>query len=108
MPEIINKLRKSGSGGCFGRSGAFLEPCRAGLAAEAQKCTPEVAKLAQLGGILEVKLEPKSQKKLIKKLLIFWLFFEAPLETKMVPKSLQNRSRNRFQDAFQGAWKRKW
>ena len=92
----------------MGDLGAFLEPCRAGLAAEAQKCTPEVAKLAQLGGILEIKLEPKSQKKSIKNLLNFWLFFEALLETKMGPKSLQNGSRNRVQDAFQGAWKRKW
>ena len=92
----------------MGGLGAFLEPCRAGLAAEAQKCTPEVAKLAQLGGILEVKLGLTSQKKSMEKLIIFWLFFEALLEAKMVPKSLQNGSRNRLQDAFQGAWKRKW
>ena len=92
----------------MGGLGAFLEPCRAGLAAEAQKCTPEVPKLAQLGGILEVKLGLKSQKKSIENLSNFWLFFEALLEAKMAPKSLQNGSRNRLQDAFQGAWKRKW
>ena len=92
----------------MGGLGAFLEPCRAGLAAEAQKCTPEVPKLAQLGGILEVKLGLKSQKKSSENLLNVLLFFEALLEAKMAQKSLQNRSRNRFQDAFQGAWKRKW
>ena len=92
----------------MGGLGAFLEPCRAGLAAEAQKCTPEVAKLAQLGGILEVKLELKSQKKSIDFFNFFWMFFEALLEAKMAPKSLQNGSRNRLQDAFPGAWKRKW
>ena len=55
----------------MGGLGAFLEPCRAGLAAEAQKCTPEVAKLAQLGGILEVKLGLKSQKKIDRKFIKF-------------------------------------
>ena len=63
--------KKMGLEGVLGGLGAFLEPCRAGLAAEAQKCTPEVAKLPQLGGILEVKLEPKSQKKSLKKRLNF-------------------------------------
>ena len=65
MPKIVKKLRKSGLEGVLGGLGAFLEPCRVGLAAEAQKYTPEVAKLPQLGGILEIKLEPKSQKKSI-------------------------------------------
>ena len=88
----------------MGGLGAFLEPCRAGLAAEAQKCTPEVPKLFQFGGILEVKLGLKSQKKK----LFFLLFFEPLLETKIAPKSHQNGSQNRLQDAFQGAWKRKW
>ena len=91
----------------MGGLGAFLEPCRAGLAAEAQKCTPEVPKLVQFGRILEVKLGLKS----LKKSLIFfnfWLFFEPLLETKIAPKSHQNGSQNRLQDAFQGAWKRKW
>ena len=55
----------------MGGLGAFLEPCRTGLAAEAQKCTPEVPKLAQLGGILEVKLGLKSQKKSIENVLNF-------------------------------------
>ena len=60
MPKIVKNWENQGLEGVLGGLGAFLEPCRAGLAAEAQKCTPEVAKLAQLGGILEVKLEPKS------------------------------------------------
>ena len=55
----------------MGGLGAFLEPCRAGLAAEAQKCTPEVPKFVQFGGILEVKLGQKSQKKLINELDVF-------------------------------------
>ena len=54
--------------GVLGGLGAFLEPCRAGLAAEAQKCTPEVPKLVQFGRILEVKLGLKSQKKSVEKL----------------------------------------
>ena len=94
--------------GVLGGLGAFLELCRAGLAAEAQKCTPEVPKLVQFGRILEVKLGLKSQKKSIENLLNFWLFFELLLETKIPPKSHQNGDQNRFQDAFQGAWKRKW
>ena len=57
----------------MGGLGAFLEPCRAGLAAEVEKCTPEVTKNAQSGGNLEAKLMPKSTKKLLKKkkLVIF-------------------------------------
>ena len=62
MPKIVKNWENRGLEGVLGGLGAFLEPCRAGLAAEAQKCTPEVAKLAQLGGILEVKLGLKSQK----------------------------------------------
>ena len=108
IPEIVKNWENRGLEGVLGGLGAFLEPCRAGLAAEAQKCTPEVPKLAQLGGILEVKLGLKSQKKTIGNLWICWLFFEALLEAKMALKRFQNASRNRFQDAFQGAWKRKW
>ena len=66
MPKIVKNLENRGLEGVLGGLGAFLEPCRAGLAAEAQKCTPEVAKLAQFGGILEVKLGLKSQKNQLK------------------------------------------
>ena len=62
----------------MGGLGAFLEPCRAGLAAEAQKCTPEVPKLDQLGGILEVRLELKSQK-IDPKFVKFWVVFRSSL-----------------------------
>ena len=78
----------------MGGLGAFLEPCRAGLAAEAQKCTPEVPKLVQLGGILGVKLGTKSFYKSIKHWLNVWFFFEALLEAKVAPKSLQNGCQN--------------
>ena len=50
----------------MGGLGAFLEPCRAGLAAEAEKCTPKVTKNAQFGGNLEAKLAPKSTKQSLK------------------------------------------
>ena len=68
IPNIVKNWENRGLEGVLGGLGAFLEPCRAGLAAEAQKCTPEVPKLAQLGGILEVKLGLKSQKKWIENL----------------------------------------
>ena len=74
----------------MGGLGAFLEPCRAGLAAEAQKCTPEVAKLAQLGGILEVKLGLKSQTKNDQKIAKCLVLFRSSLGgengTKITPK----------------------
>ena len=94
--------------GALGGLGACLEPCWPGLAAEARKCTPDVAKVVQFGANLGVKLEPKSFKKSIKNSLIFVFFFGALLEAKLAPKPLQNGGRNRLQDAFQGAWKRKW
>ena len=50
----------------MGGLGAFLEPCRAGLAAEVEKCTPEVTTNARFGGTLEAKLTPKSTKKSLK------------------------------------------
>ena len=49
--------------GVLGGLGAFLEPCRAGLAAEVEKYTPEVTKNTQFGGNLDAKLRPKSAKK---------------------------------------------
>ena len=87
---------------------AFKEPCRAGLAAEAEKCTPKVTKNAQFGGNLEAKLKPKSTKKSIKIGSKFLFFFEALLEAKTVPKSLQNGTQDRLEDAFQRARKLKW
>ena len=56
--------------------GAFLEPCRAGLAAEAEKCTPKVTKNAQFGGNLEAKLRPKSTNKLTKWIHVFCYFLK--------------------------------
>ena len=94
--------------GALGGLGPCLELCWPGLAAEARKCTPDVAKVVQFGANLGVKLEPKSFKKSIKNYLIFVFFFGALLEAKLAPKPLQNGGRNRLQDAFQGAWKRKW
>ena len=91
----------------MGGLGAFLEPCRAGLAAEVQKCTPEVSKFARFGGILGVKLEPKSFNENYDFSFTFLFFFEAHLEAKTAPKSLQNGTQTRLQDAFQRAWKRK-
>ena len=72
MPRFLIKWKTLVLEAVLGGLGAFLEPCRAGLAAEAQKCTPEVPKLVQFGRILEVKLGLKSQKKSIKKLTSFW------------------------------------
>ena len=63
----------------MGGLGTFLEPCRAGLAAEAQKCTPEVAKLVQFGRILEVKLGLKSLTKIDKQIVKFLVVFRTSL-----------------------------
>ena len=62
--------------GALGGLGACLEPCWPGLAAEARKCTPDVAKVVQFGANLGVKLEPKSFKKSRKNCLIFVFFLE--------------------------------
>ena len=95
--QIVKKLRKS----------AFLEPCRADLAAEAQKCTPEVAKLVQLGGILEVKLGLKFLKNRFNIRSIFGCFsklswrrklylnhskMEAEIDSKTLSKELGSES----------------
>ena len=84
----------------MGGLGAFLEPCRAGLAAEAQKCTPEVPKLVQFGRILEVKLGLKSQKKSIKKIDNFLVVFRTALgdenNTKITPKWRPKSTPRRF------------
>ena len=62
--KSYKKATKNGENLCLegvlGGLGAFLEPCRAGLAAEVEKCTPEVTKNAQFAGNLEAKLKPKS------------------------------------------------
>ena len=60
----------------MGGLGAFLEPCRAGLAAEAEKCTPEVAKNAQFGWNLEAKLKPKSITKIYQNVYVFCSFLK--------------------------------
>ena len=100
------KLRKSGSGGCFGRSGGLPGAMSSRLGRRSAKMHTRSRKIGptwwHLGGQVGAKISKKS----IENLLIFWLFFEALLEAKMAPKSLQNGSRNRLQDAFQGAWKR--
>ena len=73
----------------MGGLGAFLEPCRAGLAAEAQKCTPEVPKLVQFGRILEVKLALKSKKidrKIVKFLVVFRTALGDENSIKITPK----------------------
>jgi len=48
--KSCNKSTKNGENrgleGVLGGLGAFLEPCRAGLAAEVEKCSPEVTKNA--------------------------------------------------------------
>ena len=109
IPQNRKKTEKKRGGleGVLGGLGAFLEPCRAGLDAEAQKCTREVPKFDQLGGILGVKLV-KSLEKSSTNWLTFWFFFEAFLGAKMVAKSFQNGCRSWLQDAFQGARKRQW
>ncbi len=60
------------------------------MAAEAQKCTAEVPKLVQFGGILEVKLGLKSQKKIDQKIVKFVVVFRTSLgdehSTKITPK----------------------
>ena len=61
--ENRKKTEHRGLEGVLGGLGAFLEPCRAGLAAEAEKCIAKVIKNCQFGGNLEVKLWPKSTNK---------------------------------------------
>ena len=84
----------------MGDLGAFLEPCRAGLAAEAQKCTPEVPKLVQFGRILEVKLGQKSKKKIDRKIVKFLIVFRTALgdenSNKITPKWRPKSTPRRF------------
>ena len=83
--------RKLQSGSILRGPVVFSEACRAGLAAEAQKCKPEVAKFAESGGNLKVKLTPKSIV-----IMQFSIVFEDLLQAKAAPTSGQNRIADAF------------
>ena len=84
----------------MGGLGAFLEPCRAGLAAEAQKCTPEVPKLVQFGRILEGQVGAKTLQKINSKIVKFLIVFRSSLgdenSTKITPKWKPKSTPRRF------------
>ena len=129
MPKIVKKLRKSGSGGCFGRSGGLPGAMSSRLGRRSAKMHTRSPQIGQFGGILEVKLGLKFQKKSIKKqspkmetvlaamLERFWSIFCAKLgrenrskkaskndATKKAPRWAKGWSKSLRGRATTGAW----
>ena len=74
----------------MGGLGAFLEPCRAGLAAEAEKCTPKVTNKLQIWWEFGSQVDAKIDQKIIQ---TNYEFFGVILKLSWKRKRHQNHSK---------------
>ena len=100
MPKIVKKLRKSGSGGCFGRSGGLPGAMSSRLGRRSAKMHTRSRQIGptwwHLGGQVGAKIFKKINRKNVKLLVVFRSSLGGENSTKITPKWKPKSTPRRF------------